>query len=404
MRIGILGWGFVEWAGGVDFLNIVIGSILATEQGQRAEIILLVPSAGLRARAQRVLAHSKALIKSAIYRRFLVSSTTMGAAHLQSAVQDLGIEIVRIAPGRRALRAAATKYQLDVLLPAVFTLGTGFPKPWIGYIFDCQHRHLTQHFRERDRRNRDEAFQELLSDANAVIVNSRAVKSDLDTFYPGHGGTVFSMPFAPAPRTEWLAEQTGTLEKYFVGQPYFLISNQFWIHKDHATAFTAFEKVASRNTAVSLVCTGGTYDSRDPAHFPRLVDQIKAAGLQHRVKILGVLPKRDQIELLKRAQAVVQPTLFEGGPGGGAVYDAIALGVPAIVSDIPVNREIEGGSVSFFRAGCAEELAAQMLLSLSTNATAARIGDLVSAGHARRRHCGAVIMDAIDRACGQTAK
>ena len=47
----------------------------------------------------------------------------------------------------------------------------------------------------------------------------------------------------------------------------------------------------------------------------------------------------------------MQPTLFEGGPGGGSVYDAIALGVPSIVSDIPINREIVSKftDVQFFK-------------------------------------------------------
>lgn len=403
MRIGILGWGFVEWAGGVDFLNLLIGSIVATERGRKAQITLIVPNAGLRAHTRRLVVQGKALIKSAMYRRFMVPRNTMGAEHLSAAVQDLGVEIVRIAPGRRALRAAASKSRLDVVLPAVFTLGAGFPVPWIGYIFDCQHKHLPEYFRERDRRKRDKAFQELLTDAGAVIVNSKAVQSDLDDFYPGHPGAVFSMPFAPAPRAEWLEDQAGILEKHGIVQPYFLISNQFWIHKDHATAFAAFEKVASHSPAVSLVCTGGTYDSRDPGHFPRLMAQVQAAGLQERVKVLGLLPKREQIELLKGAQAVVQPTLFEGGPGGGAVYDAVALGIPAIVSDIPVNKEIEGGNVRFFKAGSAEDLAAQMLSSLSTRAAAADGAELMRAGSARRQECGNLIMAAIDHARGRAA-
>jgi glycosyltransferase involved in cell wall biosynthesis len=52
---------------------------------------------------------------------------------------------------------------------------------------------------------------------------------------------------------------------------------------------------------------------------------------------------------MRRAIAVVQPTLFEGGPGGGSAYDSVALGLPLILSDISVNKEvISDHSVTYF--------------------------------------------------------
>jgi hypothetical protein len=47
--------------------------------------------------------------------------------------------------------------------------------------------------------------------------------------------------------------------------------------------------------------------------------------------------------------------------GGLAVYDAVGLGVRAIVSDIPVNLEIQDSLVTFFRTGFAEDLAQKLL-------------------------------------------
>jgi hypothetical protein len=59
----------------------------------------------------------------------------------------------------------------------------------------------------------------------------------------------------------------------------------------------------------------------------------------------GVIPKRHQVELVKGATALIQPTLFEGGPGGLSVplHDTLVLD-----SDIPVNREIRSDDVLFF--------------------------------------------------------
>ena len=58
---------------------------------------------------------------------------------------------------------------------------------------------------------------------------------------------------------------------------------------------------------------------------------------------------------------MIQPTLFEGNPGGGAVVDAQAYGVPCIVSDIPVNREIPSCyETAFFQPHESKDLAQRM--------------------------------------------
>ena len=115
--------------------------------------------------------------------------------------------------------------------------------------------------------------------------------------------------------------------------------------------FHAFAEVAKRWPDVSLICTGGTNDYRDPNYFEKLDSESARLGLRSRLRFLGHIPKRDQIELLNHALALVQPTLFEGGPGGGSTYEAVALGKRVLLSDLPGNLEIEGGDVRFFKCG-----------------------------------------------------
>jgi glycosyltransferase involved in cell wall biosynthesis len=88
--------------------------------------------------------------------------------------------------------------------------------------------------------------------------------------------------------------------------------------------------------------------------------------------------------------------LFEGGPGGGAVYNAVSLDVPAIVSDIPVNREVEGTAIDFFPAGDVSALAAKMKARLLNPHVRAPNGDLIAVGQRRREACGDVIWGAIN--------
>ena len=139
---------------------------------------------------------------------------------------------------------------------------------------------------------------------------------------------------------------------------YFMVCNQFWLHKDHATALRGFAHYVERSGDADrlLVCTGEVHDPRQPGYAAKLRGICEELGISHRVCFLGRLPKSEQIALLRDADALIQPTLFEGGPGGGASYDAIAVGTPVIASDIPVNREMDCGDLRFFPAGSGDAL------------------------------------------------
>jgi glycosyltransferase involved in cell wall biosynthesis len=144
-----------------------------------------------------------------------------------------------------------------------------------------------------------------------------------------------------------------------------MICNQFWVHKDHPTAFAAFrlflDSRPDRN-AFRLVCTGLNSDYRIPQYADQLIDMLRRLNIDKQVSLLGMLPKAEQIALLRGSLGLIQPTQFEGGPGGGSVREAKALGIPILVSDIPVNREIpvDRGWLSYFPPGNSQRLAVLM--------------------------------------------
>jgi len=110
----------------------------------------------------------------------------------------------------------------------------------------------------------------------------------------------------------------------------------------------------------------------------------------------GFASEADRAPLtMKDAVALVQSTLFEGGPGGGAVYDAVSLGAPSLVSDIAVNREIDEPTVRFFRVRDPDDLAAAMERCLAGDVPARSTPeDLLVQGRIRRTACGRVLMQA----------
>jgi len=232
-----------------------------------------------------------------------------------------------------------------------------FDKPWVGYLPDCQHRHYPNFFSAKEIADRNRSFVHMLHTASCILVNANAVAKDLWSFFPDETANIVSLPFSPLMRSESavsvIEETPFVRQKYATGDKYFIISNQFWIHKDHATAFKAFAMILKDQSLrdYKLVCTGVMEDYRFPGYFSELLVLLDSLGIRDKVIFTGYIDKFEQLALLNGAEIMVQPTLCEGGPGGGVAYDAVALGVPSILSNIDVNLEINDPTVAFFDAG-----------------------------------------------------
>jgi hypothetical protein len=137
-----------------------------------------------------------------------------------------------------------------------------------------QHKHYPDFFSSNEIIERDILFQSTLNTATAILVNSIEAKNDINKYYPDIKTKILSMPFAPYPLNEWLKDSNKLIAQYKLPLKYFTISNQFWIHKDHATAFKALKILHDihKQTDIHIVCTGKQEDFRFPDYFNRLID------------------------------------------------------------------------------------------------------------------------------------
>jgi glycosyltransferase involved in cell wall biosynthesis len=295
------------------------------------------------------------------------------------------------------LRLCAAR-RIDAVLPFAAALPAGFAVPWVGYLYDFQHRAYPELFTASERAWRDTSFRTMVDRAPAVIVNARQVLADAKQYLGPMRGRIFALPFSAAPASTWFDSDPQEVRlRYGIGPRYFIISNQFWVHKRHDVALQALAMLADET--VELVTTGATHDARAPGHFAALRALVEELGLAKRIHFLGLIPKLDQIALLRGAVAVVQPTSFEGGPGGGSVFDAVALGLPTIVSDIAVNREIEEHVTRYVPLGDAPALAQAMAAALADDPPRPKSRQrLMDDGQARRKAMGEVVAQAVDHA------
>ncbi len=257
----------------------------------------------------------------------------------------------------RSLERVVTQAKATVVFPSLPSLGKEFPVPWIGWIPDFQHKRLPQFFSAHELRSRDERFREVLDDAYHVVVSSQDARHDLMRWFPTAPTRVSVLSFVSVSADEWYEEDPARVAAQFqLPEKFLIFPSQFWIHKNHRVVFDAIRILRLKGfTDIHLVSTGYTNDYRHPDYFWSLQKLLEQRDLNSHIRILGLLPRKIQIHLLRRAVAVIQPSLFEGW--SALVEDARTLGKRIYVSDIPVHREQEPSDAVFFHPERADDLA-----------------------------------------------
>jgi len=395
-RVAFLAAGFIQWTGGLDFLRLCVGGMDSVFPGTTWPILVPDDTASQRAFAVAVAAKRR-LLSMAGVQPGVTPPVSKSGLHDAIATTGSSIRCQSYYGSPRGLSRAMRDLDVQAVLPAMMSLGPQFHHRWIGYIGDLQHKRLPANFSRRERGERDKSFIALLADAPAIIVNSRSVARDVEEFYPHPRAALFSLPFCPpvnAPVLNEIGEDE--LRAYALPQKFFIISNQFWVHKSHQTAFDALRLMRDAGFAdVHIVCTGNLHDYRAPGYVDGLKESIARDRLADRIHFLGIIPKRHQLAVMCRSVAVIQPTLFEGGPGGGALYDGVSTGTPVILSDIDVNREADLGVIEFFRAGSAEDLAQKMVAALRSPPQRLSAEATVAMLRERQRQLGEKLLEAI---------
>lgn len=235
----------------------------------------------------------------------------------------------------------------------------------IGWIADFQHRHLPDFFSKEDINVRDNWFMDMAKNSTRIILSSEDARKDFNHFAPDYSYKASVLNFVSIPLVR-VAPTLATLQnKYSFNCPYFYIPNQFWVHKNHKVVVDALIKLKSIRPDVLVISTGSTQDYRNPKYFSELESRIVEGAVSENFKILGVVPYEDVVGLLVNAQAIINPSLFEGW--SSSVEEAKSLGVPMLLSDIAVHKEQAIEKATFFSANDPSSLADKMVEMLDTS-------------------------------------
>jgi glycosyltransferase involved in cell wall biosynthesis len=232
----------------------------------------------------------------------------------------------------------------------------------IFWIPDCQELIMPELFFKRELDGRKHVYNEIISAKSKVLFSSNAALNDFKSFYPQAINPMFVVNFAVVhPNFDHLSIEKLKI-KYGITQSYFIVPNQFWVHKNHKVVLEAALILKDLQPKFKIIFTGKENDFRAPTYTTELKQFVVDNQLTDTVSFLGFIPREEQLCLMKNSIAIIQPSLFEGW--STVVEDAKALNQTILLSDIAVHREQININVHFFNPKQPSELAQLMQLQM----------------------------------------
>lgn len=225
----------------------------------------------------------------------------------------------------------------------------------IYWIPDFQDKHLPQFFTEEGLKRKDEKSKWIAQNAHQLILSSNAVLTDWKTFYPEYRCKVKVVHFAVTHPPYQHLNIDELRSRYNLPEVYFFSPNQFWAHKNHMVVIKAAEQLKRAGTPVVIAFSGKENDNRNPGYTESLKTYVQEHQLEDVIIFLGFLDRAAQLQIMKHARAVIQPSRFEGW--STVIEDAMAMNQPVIASNLEVNKEQLGESGFNFGVDAPEELA-----------------------------------------------
>lgn len=227
------------------------------------------------------------------------------------------------------------------------------------WIPDLQEKHLPDFFSQEDVKYRHESYEKMVVLNHPIVFSSHAALNDFNAFYPHSKNKKQVLQFAvvhPALEGKNINEVKA---KYNIEGEYFFSPNQFWQHKNQIAIIEAAKILKNKGITVKIIFTGKEHDYRNLDYTSNLKQKVIDYQLENEILFLGFIDRIDQLILMKNAQAVIQPSLFEGW--STVIEDAKALNQTLIVSNIAVHQEQLEDKAYFFAPHDYNELALKIV-------------------------------------------
>lgn len=346
IRVGFTLIGGERWTGGRVYLLNLLRAISIHERDRLAPFVFIGIDIDSRELSELQALPGVQLVAGATW------SEARRRAELASAVA-LG----RDAKAYREMRDRG----IDVFFESARYFGWRPGIPMIAWVPDLQHRALRHMFSPAGWWKRELGIRAQLAGGRVIMLSSESACRDLERWYPASIGHTRVVRFAVPAGVEVEVEDERArriVASYGLPQCYFFLPNQFWRHKNHRLVLDALISLRKRGCEIVVVATGRGHDPRAPGYFDEFSRRVQRERLGDQFRHLGVVPYEHLGPILAASTALLNPSLFEGW--STTVEEARALGVPAILSDLPVHREQMGDAATYFDPHDPESLASAL--------------------------------------------
>ena len=249
------------------------------------------------------------------------------------------------------------QFPIDVIFPIWdYPLPISHYPKVISWYADFQHKFYPEFFSKLTLIRRELRIRLTLRNATDLVLSSHDAVSHLIKFYRVKDKlNIHILQFASNIDDIALIDFEQLKKKYQLPDKYFMISNQFHKHKNHIVLLEAFSLLKKKGKQYHFVITGKMENRGNEKYIESIRSLIEKDKLNDAVSLLGLVPRQEQLSMMKYAQAVIQPSLFEGW--STVIEDAKSLQVPVIASNLPIHREQLGDKGRYFNPKDAKELA-----------------------------------------------
>ena len=235
------------------------------------------------------------------------------------------------------LRALVSGEQVFSLFPNYFLPFTlfGRHRDSIVIVHDLQYRYYPAYFSRTKRLWLDWSLRRVARSAADVVFISRSSQQDFERHFGccEHASVIFNP--VEATRAACSAGAAGPSREPPAGERYLIASYHYYPHKNFGAALKLFERMKREGLVDWLDITGN-----GAADVKRMVASM-APDLGSCVRHRGLVSRQELTRLYCGATAFISLSAFEGFNLSAA--EAATLGVPLLLSDIPVHRELFGG-------------------------------------------------------------
>ena len=243
------------------------------------------------------------------------------------------------------LEQTLIKYNINILSHS-FPLGKNSKIKSIYWIPDLQQLQLKELFSIKNKFKRWLDIYIASKNASVILFSSKTVRQIFLQKYPNLKKKLFVLNFLnKLPKKQ----PKSNLAKKF--KNYFLISNQFWIHKNYDLILKGLVELKKQKLNPYILSTGTKFDWRSSSYYSNLLKKIRQNKLSNFI-ILGKVSREEQLGLILKANYLINPSRSEGW--NSAIEEAKSLKTNVLASNLDVHKEQLGKKGIYF--GCDDYL------------------------------------------------